>query len=247
MSINAKPLVWNEQLVNKFWDFYANCPEEYFTYKYGANIIETISDEIKKGAKVLDYGCGTGFIISHLLEKGYEIYGADSSVESIKFTNNKYADKNDFRGAYLLGEIVNLKEKFDVILVIEVIEHLSDHFLIELFQNVKSILNPGGKVIFTTPNNEDLERSVVYCPDCNHTFHRWQHVRQWTVDSLSYVLTINDFQNIKSYTTNFTIKNTKNIFKKINRFMRRPANAINPHLVAICSREEKETDNKKLK
>lgn len=230
------PLIWNGELINKFWDFYSHYPEEYFTYQYGDHIVEHFSKEIPKRSKILDYGCGTGFIIKHLIGRDYEVYGTDSSEESVQFTNNQYRGVSNFKGAYMLQDIQTLNQKFDIILVIEVIEHLDDHFLFSLLDNIKKLLNPGGKIIFTTPNAEDLERSLVYCPNCNHTFHRWQHVRQWTVDSLSYILEKKGFQNIISYTTNFTATETKNVLKKLNRFIRRSFKPVNnPHLVAVCS------------
>jgi hypothetical protein len=40
----------------------------------------------------------------------------------------------------------------------------------------------------TTPNNEDLELGMAYCPVSNTLFHRWQHVRSFTGESLSCLL-----------------------------------------------------------
>lgn len=33
----------------------------------------------------------------------------------------------------------------------------------------------GGALIITTPNEENLEDNMVYCPVSNTIFHRWQH------------------------------------------------------------------------
>ena len=46
-------------------------------------------------------------------------------------------------------------------------------------------LAPGGRLFVTTPNGEDLDVERTICPECGCTFHRWQHVRSWTAQSLA--------------------------------------------------------------
>ena len=38
------------------------------------------------------------------------------------------------------------------------------------------LLKPNGRALFTTPNNEDLDRNKVYCPFCETRFHKRQHL-----------------------------------------------------------------------
>ena len=38
---------------------------------------------------------------------------------------------------------------------------------------------PGGLLFLTTPFAEILAENEVYCPSCDHFFHRWQHQRSW--------------------------------------------------------------------
>ncbi|MDQ3979810.1 MAG: class I SAM-dependent methyltransferase, partial [Actinomycetota bacterium] len=47
------------------------------------------------------------------------------------------------------------------------------------------ILRPGGALIVTTPNDEQLAQAESICPDCGCIFHPVQHVRSWDKDSLS--------------------------------------------------------------
>lgn len=233
--MKAVPLSWNDQLVNKFWDFYSQFPEEYFTYRYGKNIVDQIAIHFTPGSTVLDYGCGTGFLIKHFLDKGFETYGADSSPKSVDFVNVQYKGLQNFKGAFLLSEIMDLNKKFDIIPVIEVIEHLNDDHLTLLLNNVKKLLAPNGKVILTTPNEENLEASTVYCPNCEHTFHRWQHLRSWSKASLSEAVTNNGFKISSCYTTDFSINVTSNPFKNAYRGLRSKLfPSAKPHLVAVC-------------
>ena len=101
--MKAQPITWDEKLVIKFWDYYSQFPEKYFTYRFGDNIVNVISEKIKPGSVVLDYGCGTGFIIKHFLNRGFQIYGADTSSQSVEFVNKQYNNFPDFKGAFFIG------------------------------------------------------------------------------------------------------------------------------------------------
>lgn len=234
--MKTSPLAWDEKLIIKFWDYYSHFPEKYFTYQFGGNIVNTLAKEVKPGSKILDYGCGTGFLIDHFLGKAFDTYGADTSPASVQFVNEKYKNRTAFKGAFLIDDILRLDKRFDAIFIVEVIEHLTDEFLFPLISNVKRMINPGGKIIFTTPNNENLEDSEVYCPVCEHTFHRWQHMRSWSAESLSAVLKTNGLNVINCYGTDFSAAIPDAFLKKVkhrirNFFFSQPA----PHLVAVCS------------
>jgi len=234
--MQTEPLLWNDQLINKFWDFYSQFPEEYFTYKYGKNIVDELTSNIQPGSKILDYGCGTGFLIKHFIDKGFETYGTDTSPKSLYFVNAQYKNSSNFKGAYLLEEILNLDIKFDVIPVVEVIEHLNDEHLSILLGNIKKLLSKNGKAILTTPNEENLRNSTIFCPKCEHTFHRWQHLRSWSISSLSEALLRNGLKIERCYTTDFSIIKTNNPLKKIYRNLRgQILSSAKPHLIAVCT------------
>jgi hypothetical protein len=36
----------------------------------------------------------------------------------------------------------------------------------------------------TTPHGEDMHAKLVYCPFCDWSFNRWQHLRLWTIPAL---------------------------------------------------------------
>lgn len=234
--MQVRPLVWDEKLVIKFWDYYSHHPEKYFTYQFGNSIVKELGKDIRPGARVLDYGCGTGFLINYFLEKGFDVYGTDTSKQSLAFVAKQYKDHPSFKGVFLLEELLNLGEKFDVIYVVEVIEHLDDEFLFPLLENVKKLVVPGGKIVFTTPNAERLEDSEVYCPVCDHTFHRWQHVRSWTTDSIKKVFEARGLRVLQSYGFDFTNTSPKGALKKLKQSFRNyfyPPGK--PHLIAVCT------------
>ena len=58
----------------------------------------------------------------------------------------------------------------------------------------KGLLKPGGTIVITTPNDEDLEKTHVHCADCGATFHHMQHIRSWNVNNLGKLMSEFTFQ-----------------------------------------------------
>ena len=95
--------------------------------------------------KLLDLGCGTGFVTSAIKNK-YEKYGQEVGKESYNFAK-KYFDH------MYLGKLKSNtydENYFDVILFLHVIEHVPNP--IEILQIIRKILKPNGKVLIATPN-----------------------------------------------------------------------------------------------
>lgn len=104
---------------------------------------------IKRGDKVLDLGCGTGYGGGFLGKKA-KVLGVDNEKEAIKFAKKHYGEDAKF----LLADATNLsfakKESFDIVCALELIEHFKnpDQFLNE----VKRVLKNKGIFILSTPN-----------------------------------------------------------------------------------------------
>jgi len=232
----VSPLIWNDALVRKFWDQISQEPEKYFTYQFGDKIVKGLAKHVSPNGQVLDYGCGTGFLLHHLANEGFRVFGTDASPKSVEFVNHKFAAIPRFGGAKLLEEQLVSGERFDAVFIVEVIEHLDDNNLSKLLRNVRSLLNPHGVAIFTTPNQEKLADAEVYCPCCDHTFHRWQHVRSWNVKSLQQTLAENGFTVKACYGTDFAHRRAGGfrgtLVQLINSLIMPEAQ---PHLVAVCA------------
>ena len=78
----------------------------------------------------------------------------------------------------------------------EFIEHLTDEVLENTIKEIKRVIKPGGYLIVTTPNDENLQNETTICPECGCVFHRWQHVRSWNISSIKTYLTDMDFDVI---------------------------------------------------
>lgn len=212
----AEPMIWTDEIAARFWAYEARHPENYFTNHSGRRIARKLKQFLRGNKRVLDYGCGLGFFVPHLAALGLEVTATDRSVEAIEATNERNAEVPGFQGAHFPSA---LKQPFDAIVSIEVVEHLDDDALDEYLATMWRLLEPGGTAIVTTPNAENLSAAEIYCPCCDHVFHRWQHVRSWTLFTLGDALHRHGFKPWTAFTTNFG----RNPFKK-------------PHLVHVVTR-----------
>jgi 2-polyprenyl-3-methyl-5-hydroxy-6-metoxy-1,4-benzoquinol methylase len=149
--------------------------------------------EDRKQQKILDVGCGNGWLASLLLERGYDVYGIDASVTGIAIANQKYPGRfyvQDLSSDELPNDLQELD--FNTIISTEVVEHLYDPRGYINF--CKSVLQKsgGGKIILSTPYHgylKNLFLAVTGHMDAHFTV-LWAggHIKFWSKDTLSYVL-----------------------------------------------------------
>jgi len=231
-------------MVKTFWDYESQFPENFFAYRFGDEIIRRLLPYIPARGHVLDYGCGPGNLLEKLLQCDRKVAGLDFSPVTKEMVVQRFRDNNNFTGAFEPKDLKSRAETFDAVIIIEVIEHLYDNQLDELLDNVQTLLRPGGVAIFTTPNEEVLEDSYILCPVSRQLFHRWQHVRNWSSESVGSYLTSHGFQIEVSFTTDFCItfhtSNMKHPFKQklttLRKLLKRKLKPEKnpPHLVAIA-------------
>lgn len=131
-------------------------------------------------------------------------FALDFSPDSVSEAVSRFGHDPQFEGAALVESLSEERAgKFDCATMLEVVEHLDDDNLRRALRHLHSFLKPGGYVCITTPNAEDLMSSNVRisCPDCGCRFHRMQHVRSWTAETLSSVLSLHGFKVASSKTT----------------------------------------------
>ncbi len=101
---------------------------------------------------MLDIGCGGGLISEPLARLGAEVVGADASATNIEVARLHAAESGvavDYR-AETAEALQEAGERFDVVLALEVVEHVSDvnYFLTSAARMVK----PGGLIFVATIN-----------------------------------------------------------------------------------------------
>jgi 2-polyprenyl-3-methyl-5-hydroxy-6-metoxy-1,4-benzoquinol methylase len=230
------PLIWDDALAGRYWRWQSHFPEQYFTRNFGGLIARRLRPLLQGRRKVLDYGSGVGYFVPHLAALGLEVAAADHSEAAVAATNARNAGIAGFVGAASPEALVAGGRSFDAIVSIEVIEHLSDEYLTGFFASLRKLVAPDGIVIITTPNDEDLHASETYCPHCEQVFHRWQHLRSWTAESLAAAVSANGFAVSRVFTTNFAYRRLRDPIGDVKRIAKRLLGRTvkEPHLVCVA-------------
>ena len=104
------------------------------------------------GLRMLDIGCGGGILSEPLARLGAQMVGADPSEENVAIAS-AHAEASglavDYR-ATTAEDLAAAAERFDVVLAMEVVEHVTD---VEAFvETCASMVKPGGLMIAATLN-----------------------------------------------------------------------------------------------
>ena len=128
---------------------------EYITQKIKQHFnLENSKSNFLEGLKILDIGCGGGLISEPMARLGGSVTGIDASSKNVKVAE-LHSKKNNLRINYLNKSPEQLKyeNKFDIILNLEVIEHVED---VDLYLNSCANLVKKNGLMFTATLNRSL-------------------------------------------------------------------------------------------
>lgn len=148
--------------------------------------IRIIANSIpSKKLSILDLGIGQGYLEELLTKRPikYKFYGIDISPYAISRA------KKMFKGKFILDDVLTVNkyfnhEKFDVVVAIELLEHISPGNVFSLYNKIFSILNPSGIFILSIPINEGLE-FMNENPNA--------HIRDYSQELITHELELNGF------------------------------------------------------
>jgi 2-polyprenyl-3-methyl-5-hydroxy-6-metoxy-1,4-benzoquinol methylase len=221
-----REVVWTKEKVARFWEYYStfNAVEDnYFSKQLGDTVIKFVKRHIKLNGNVLDYGCGPGFLIEKLLEDQISCSGLDAVESNVKIIETKFEANPYFKGAHYADKLPTeiQDEQFDIVFLIETIEHLLQDDLQMVLKEIYRLIKKGGKLVITTRNNEDLDARKIICPDCGGVFHVMQHTSSWTTHSTSNLMAEIGFKKIICTATTFRPMTLWGYYKNITDFITR--------------------------
>jgi len=159
-TINKEEIEKFSKLAEEWWD-----PDGKFKplHKFNPIRIELIKNKVIKefniqnkkkpfvNLDILDIGCGGGLLTEPMCRLGGKLTGIDASMKNINIAQI-HAKKNNLNIKYICAspESLKIKKKFDVILNMEVVEHVDD---LNLFiKSSSSLLKKNGMMFIATIN-----------------------------------------------------------------------------------------------
>ena len=113
----------------------------------------------KSEVKILDVGCGGGFLSNALAKAGFQVTGLDASAESLKIAQVHDETKSV---NYITGDAYKLPfadQSFEVVTAMDFLEHVEDPE--KVIQEISRVLKPNGLFIFHTFNRNLLAYIVI--------------------------------------------------------------------------------------
>lgn len=132
-------------------------------------ILLNILEKQPGGIRILDYGCGQGRLLGELLSRGYDAYGYEPSRGMADIAAKLFVTDAQFR--IFVGPEDVLKglsgQKFDLVLLMGVMQYVSDEERAQLFDRCRGYLHANGTLVATFQNGLfDLFTFNKYTVDC---------------------------------------------------------------------------------
>lgn len=166
------------------WTYYQSWGVDGFQDSYAR--LGYLVARIPRGSTVLNIGIGDCSFERLALAKGLVVRSLDPDQASVEKCKNDLKIEADCGS---IEAIPLLSQALDVVVLSEVIEHLTPEQTQQGLSEIRRVLKRGGLLLGTVPANENLQSSVVACPHCGQKFHRWGHKQSFSDEGLRDLLT----------------------------------------------------------
>jgi SAM-dependent methyltransferase len=116
-------------------------------------LLRSLKKQFGLGAAILDYGCGAGFFMKSCENYGFsDVWGVEPSNKLRRVAHAKL----NIDGTRIMESIKSFHRQFDVIAMLDVIEHLPASSIDAIMTDISDRIRPGGVLLGTTPNLNSL-------------------------------------------------------------------------------------------
>lgn len=153
-------------------------------YKRGGNVVlnyKTVSADPAKytlhdewlpdnfNAKILDIGCGWGILILYLWVTGYRrLTGVEISKNMFEVAKKSLPEEINLICGDAIDFLKSTKEKYNLITIFDVVEHMDVDKAIELLKVCREVLTEKGSIVIRTPNMSNILSSYSRYMDITH-------------------------------------------------------------------------------
>lgn len=173
--------------------------------------INDILSDLSKNISILDYGCGYGQFLQALQNEGYNnTKGLDLDADAVSFCRQNNFDVTDISQTNLIDYVNDNTNKFDLIILSHVLEHVPKSEMVDVLQGIYNLLKTDGQLLIAVPNGQASTGSYWMWEDFTH---HWL----FTSGSLKYVLVKSGFDQIKFVDIDCTagMKSYRKLLKKL--------------------------------
>jgi len=111
--------------------------------------------------RLLDVGCGEGFVLAEFARIGWEVAGMDFSTAGVEAMNPEMADRVTQGDVFhLLGAAGASGRTYDLIWLGNVLEHVLDP--VALLRALRRLVGPGGILVATVPNDGSAYQEALF-------------------------------------------------------------------------------------
>ncbi len=199
------------------WEKFARIDNALDGYTHSIKVLGDIS-----GLKVLDFGCGNGWLSVVLAKMGANVSGFDISKEAVRVARamsefNGVGDITDFKvgSGYASGFP---EQSFDLIIGQAILHHLGDKEM--LAKELNRLLKPGGKAVFHEcfGNSLLLERARLWVPVATEGEPHWDEQLKYSdIDVLRDVFEVK-CKEFGLFSRLDRVVNNRAIIRAINKF-----------------------------
>ena len=117
---------------------------------YDKKLVEGIKQQFPdRGTEILDFGSGAGQVSYMLAKEKYIVSACDYNKKSLDFITHRFTKQRQKIKVIPMPIPKDFKNKYDIIMCFDVLEHIPDDKFDETIALIKSLLKPGGKVMAT--------------------------------------------------------------------------------------------------
>ncbi|MCK4836263.1 MAG: class I SAM-dependent methyltransferase [Candidatus Aminicenantes bacterium] len=186
----------------------------YSRFDFIEQLVSKYHPENLRKKKILDIGCGGGFLLKTFQERGWEVFGIDIIDRSIEFGRRVLGipmEKLNFESTSP-GKLIEKYGKFNLISITDVLEHFFDP--ISVLKKIADILKNDGVLFLSVPNIESI--SFKYIGKEWAIISPLEHISYFSPRSLKIILEKNGFENINIQILQYV--NLANVHKKSVRY-----------------------------
>lgn len=185
----------NEYYEQKWKNYWKGFTEHHGpSSRHRTRLIIKLFEKYNIKGRILDSGCGDGYLLSKLVDVENQLFGCDISKTAVESAIERFGKFAQFS----VGDITKIETpplgEFDAIICAETLEHIKEDDL--AIRNLYAKLNKGGKLIIVVPHKEKYWTKHDEASG---------HFRRYEQRELCAKLEENSFRIVESFTWGYPI------------------------------------------